>query len=179
MISGSVSQPMSLPSATPHSLLVAVSETLSKTVCFSREAIAAFSRGSGDTNPLHLDPEAARRAGFADAIASGQQTAAMLMGMLATHYSRSDDGVAREMLCLNMNFAFKEPVLAGQPITLQWRVASVEWKEKLQGMLAHLDGAASLAPGKLAVIARGTILIKEADPMLRSETPATARPLDA
>lgn len=163
MISGPVTQPMPLASADPVSPLVAAGETLSKVASFSRESIAAFSRATDDANPLHLDVEAARRAGFADTIASGQQTAALLMGMLATHYSRSDDGVMREMLCLNMNFAFKEPVFAGSPVTLHWRVASVEWKERLQGMLAHLDGSAAIVPGQPAVIARGTILVKEAE----------------
>jgi acyl dehydratase len=142
--------------------LIAVGETLAETASLTRADIASFSRASFDANPLHLDPQAAARAGFDDVIASGQQTAALLMGMLATHYSRDDDGVRREMLCLNMNFAFKEPVLADREFTLRWRVASVEWKERLGGLLAHLDGTATPASGPVAVVARGTILVKEA-----------------
>lgn len=143
--------------------LVSVGETIERRTRFSRDEIARFSRATFDENPLHLDAGTARRSGFADTIASGQQTAAMMMGLLATHYSRGDDGVAREMLCLNMNLAFKEPVLAGQDVVLRWKVATIEWKEKLQGLLVQLDGSATVgsdAEPLTALIARGTILVK-------------------
>ncbi|HUG24732.1 MaoC family dehydratase [Piscinibacter sp.] len=148
--------------ATEH--LIAAGETVSKTVRVSREEIIAFARMSHDANPLHTDIQVAQRARFGEIIASGQHTAAILMGMLATHFSRSDDGVRREMLCLNMNFAFKGPVFAEQDVTLQWKVATVQWNGKLQGLLAHLDGAASVSHGRPAVVARGTILVKESPP---------------
>ena len=139
--------------------LITVGETIARTVRYSRDDIAAFARISFDENPLHLDAVAAERAHFGEIIASGQQTAAILMGMLATHFSRRDDGVARQMLCLNMNFAFKEPVFAEQELKLRWRVASVEWNQTLGGMLGQLDGRATVVPGKPAVIARGTVLV--------------------
>lgn len=141
--------------------LIKSGETVSKTVRVSRDEIAAFARMSHDENPLHSDQQVAQRARFGEIIASGQHTAAILMGMLATHFSRSDDGVRREMLCLNMNFAFKGPVFANQDITLGWKVANVEWNGKLHGVLAHLDGSAAVGRGKPAVVARGTILVKE------------------
>jgi acyl dehydratase len=141
--------------------LLAAGETISKKLRVSREEIFAFAKMSHDENPLHTDSAIAQRARFGEIIASGQHTAAILMGMLATHYSRSDDGVRREMLCLNMNFAFKGPVFADQDVTLRWTVSSAEWNSKLQGLLAHLDGSAAVTVGKPAVIARGTILVKE------------------
>ncbi len=48
-----------------------------------------------------------------------------------------------------------------EDITLQWRVSSVEPNDRLQGLLVHLDGAASIGHGKPALIARGTSLVKE------------------
>ena len=141
--------------------LVWVGETVSQTIRFTREDIAAFARISFDQNPLHVDTVAAQRARFGEVIASGQHSAAVLMGLLATHYSRSDDGLAREMVCLNMNFAFKGPVFADQELTLQWRVASVDWNAKLDGALAQLDGSASVLRAKPAVVARGTILVRQ------------------
>ena len=141
--------------------LIAAGEAIEKRVRLSREEIIAFARISHDENPLHVDQRQAQRARFGELIASGQHTASILMGMLATHYSRSSDGVQREMLCLNMNFAFKEPVFADQGLVLAWHVASAEWNNKLHGVLAHLDGSAGVASGKPAVIARGTILVKE------------------
>jgi len=141
--------------------LLQVGETLTRTVRYSRDDIASFARISLDHNPLHVDALAAQRGRFGEIIASGQHTASILMGMLATHYSRDTDGVKREMLCLNMNFAFKGPVFADQDVALHWKVATAVWNSKLQGVLAHLDGAASVVEGKPLVIARGTILVKE------------------
>ena len=144
-----------------HEQLIRVGEKLTRTLRFSREDIAAFARMSLDENPLHLDSQLAQRTRFGEIIASGQQSAAVLMGMLATHYSRADDGVVRQMLCLNMNFAFKAPVFADQDIKLECRVSAVEWKARLNGVLAQLDGTAAAGAGHPAVVARGSILVKE------------------
>lgn len=139
--------------------LIAVGEKVTRRMRYSRDDIAQFSHMSLDENPLHLDSMVAQRARFGEIVASGQQTAAILMGMLATHYSRSDDGVARQMICLNMNFAFKAPIFAEQEIVLQWQVSSVTPNVKLQGLVGLLDGYASVVHGKPSVIARGTILV--------------------
>ena len=139
--------------------LIAVGEKVTRRMRYSRDDIAQFARMSLDENPLHLDSMVAQRARFGEIVASGQQTSAILMGMLATHYSRSDDGVPRQMICLNMNFAFKAPVFAEQEIVLQWKVSSVTANVKLKGFVGLLDGHASVARGKPAVVARGTILV--------------------
>ena len=139
--------------------LAHVGEVISRQVRYTREDIAHFARITLDENPLHRNVAVAQRARFGEIVASGQQTAALLTGMLATHFSRLDDGLAREMLCLNMNFAFKGPVFAEQDTLLRWRVTSVEPNAKLQGVLAQLDGIAAVARGKPLVVARGTILV--------------------
>ena len=144
-----------------HDRLIAAGQRITKVVRYSRDDIATFARLSHDENPLHVDNQAAQRARFGEIIASAQQTAAIMMGLLATHFSRGGDGVKREMLCLNMNFAFKAPVFADQDILLVWRVSTVEWKSRLNGVLAQLDGTAAVGAGHPAVISRGSILVKE------------------
>ena len=140
--------------------LIRADETLEASIRYTREDIEAFARTSFDHNPLHRDPLAAQRSRHGRIIASGEHTAAMLMGMLATHFSRNDDGLQREMLCLNMNFSFKAPVFADQDLRLSWHVAGVVWNSKLRGFLAHLEGGAWLDAAKPALIARGTILVQ-------------------
>jgi len=142
--------------------LIRAGEKLSRTLRYSRDDIAAFARLSSDQNPLHHDALVAQRARFGEIIASGEQTAAVLMGMLATHFSRRDDGVRREMLCLNMNFAFKSPIFAEREVTLGWQVSTVQWNAKLKGWLAHLDGSAGIAHQPPAIVARATIIVTEA-----------------
>lgn len=140
--------------------LIRVGESCEKLVRYTREDIATFARLTGDTNPLHFDAQAAQRARHGEIIASGQQTTALMIGLAASHFSRSDDGLARELLCLNFNFAFKAPVFAEQELVLHWRVATVEWNETLGGWLAHVDGRATVRNAHPCVIGRGTLLVK-------------------
>jgi acyl dehydratase len=140
--------------------LIFVDERITQILRYSRDDVAQFARLSHDKNPLHTDETVAERGRFGQIIASGQQTAASLMGMLATHYSRTEDGVSRQMICLNMNFAFKAPIFADQDIELWWQVSAVTPNNKLKGLLGHLDGQVALTHGgRPAVIARGTILV--------------------
>ena len=149
---------MSQPTS-PHSKPIVSGERVQRTVRFTREQIADFARMTGDANPLHFDTIAAQRARHGEIIASGQQTAAQMMGLAATYFSRSDDGCAREMLCLNFNMAFKAPVFAEQDLELTWVVGAVEWSARLNGWIGQIDGSAKVA-GRVCLIARGTLLVK-------------------
>jgi acyl dehydratase len=129
---------------------------------YSRDDIEKFARLTLDENPLHRDAALARRAGFDDVIAAGQHTSAIMMGFMATHFARHDDGVRREVLCLNFNFSYKLPVKPDRELLLRWSVATVVWNSKLGGMLAHLDGNATQEGASApSVVGRGTILVKE------------------
>ena len=140
--------------------LIRVGESCERVVRFTREDIATFARLTGDTNPLHYNVQAAQRARHGEIIASGQQTTAQMIGFVASHFSRSDDGQDRELLCLNFNFAFKAPVFAEQELVLSWRVSNVEWNGTLGGWLGHLDGRATVRHAHPCVIGRGTLLVK-------------------
>ncbi len=128
----------------------------------SSEAIADFARLTEDSNPLHHDLQAAQRANFGEIIASGQHTASRLMGLVASHFSRPADGLPRDMLCLNFNFAFKAPVFAEQDIALRWVVSAVEPNPRRGGFIGHLDGDARIG-GRVCVVGRGTVLVMHAN----------------
>ena len=149
------------PNEVPDTPLIRPGETFHAQLRYTREQIVQFARLTGDANPLHHDRQAAERASFGEIIASGQQTASQMMGVVATHFSRRDDGVPREMLCLNFNFAFRAPVFAEQDIAIQWRVSEIERNSKRGGYIGHLDGTASVA-GRPCVIGRGTVLVSRA-----------------
>jgi acyl dehydratase len=141
--------------------LIRVGEEFRAIVRYTREQIIQFARLTGDSNPLHHDRQAAERANFGEIIASGQQTASQMMGVVATRFSQREDGVLREMLCLNFNFAFKAPIFAEQDIHITWRVGKIESSLRQGGYIGHLDGQASVA-GRACVVGRGTILVKRA-----------------
>jgi acyl dehydratase len=141
--------------------LVRVGERIEHVAHYTRDEISRFATLTLDLNPVHHDREAARRAGLADVIASGQHTSALMSGLAASHFSRDDDGVARSMLCLHFNFAYREPIFAGSDVTMCWVVSSTEWNASLDGVIAQLEGKATVA-GAPAVIARGTVLVRRA-----------------
>jgi hypothetical protein len=64
------------------------------------------------------------------------------------------------MLCLNLNFAFRQPVFAEQDLEITWTVARAEWNSKLAGMVGHVDGLAAVGRAPACVVARATILVK-------------------
>jgi acyl dehydratase len=144
----------------PSAMPVSVGETVSATVHFSLPDIAAFAAACHDRNPLHRDQGVASNSMFGAVIASCSHAPSMLMGLAASHFSRGDDGVRREMVGLNYNFSFKAPVYADEDIALSWRVATVDWHAKLQGYLAQIEGLAHTERSGDCLIARGTILVK-------------------
>lgn len=52
-----------------------------------REMLVRYAEASGDTNPLHLDPEFARKAGFPDVIVHGMLSMALLGRLLTDNFS--------------------------------------------------------------------------------------------
>ena len=142
--------------------LVCVGERFHHRVHYSREDIRRFAALTLDRNPVHHDLEAARIARLGDIIASGQQTSAIMSGLAASHFSRADDGVPREMLCLHFNFAYRTPIFADSEVLLAWQVAEIEWNPALTGFIVQIDGQASVG-AVVAVTARGTVLVRRAE----------------
>ena len=138
--------------------LIRIGETVQTRVRYTREQIIQFARLTGDANPLHHDRQAAERASFGEIIASGQQTAGLMMGAVASHFSRGSDGVQREALLLNFSFSFKVPVFAEQDVHIEWRVSEVQRKHRRGGYVGQVDGTASVA-GQPCVVGRGTVLV--------------------
>lgn len=52
-----------------------------------REQLALYAEASGDSNPLHLDPAFARKAGFDDVIVHGMLGMALLGQLLGTQFA--------------------------------------------------------------------------------------------
>ncbi len=149
------------PQISTYDDLVRVGECIEHVAVYSREDISRFAMLTLDLNPVHHDREEALRAGQPDVIASGQHTSALMSGLAASYFSRAADGVPRNMLCLNFNFAYREPIFADAEVTLRWLVSTTEWSNSLDGVIAQLDGRA-LVNGAPAVIARGTVLVRYA-----------------
>jgi acyl dehydratase len=84
----------------------------------SREDVHAYARASGDRNPLHLDDDVARAAGFDGIIAHGMFTMA--------HLATAIEGWARGAFVRRIRVQFRSPVSIGERIVARARVRSVD-----------------------------------------------------
>lgn len=126
----------------------------SRTVSLAEAEISRFAAAVGDTNPLHHDAAQAARTRYAGLIASGSQTSALLMGLVASHFSRSGP-----MVGLDFSFRFRAPVRAGVPLYLEWLVVRVSPTTRGSGEIVELRGRLRTFSGITAVGAKGRVLL--------------------
>jgi acyl dehydratase len=88
--------------------------------------VLSFARLSHDTNPLHLDPDAARELGFARPVAHGLLTLASISRLIGT--ALPGPGA----LWVSQDSQFLTPVLVGDPLTARVEVKQVS---KAAGMV--------------------------------------------
>lgn len=131
--------------------MITIGETAEKVRTVSAEDIRAFATMSEDFNPLHHDAEFAAASRFGGLIASGPHYTSLLLGLLATHFSRHGPQVGVECAV-----AFRKPVRPGDTITFRWVVRDIEPKSK--GDLVTLDGLITNQAGETVLTAVGKIL---------------------
>lgn len=109
-----------------------------------REDLARYAEASGDSNPLHLDPAFARKAGFEDVIVHGMLTMALL-GRLVT-----DSFPARRVVGFSARFG--APLGVREVVTCRARMGGRDASgttlvlEAAAGDRVVLTGRALLAP---------------------------------
>lgn len=133
---------------------VAVGETFAKLVRFDAASIAAFARSTGDSNPLHHDPAYAAKTRFGGIIASGSHVSALLIGMVAGHFSDRGLNVG-----LDFSFKFQAPVRVDDTVEMRWRVTHSMPKLSLKGDILTLEGEAIRSDGIVAVVATAHALL--------------------
>jgi 3-hydroxybutyryl-CoA dehydratase len=125
-------------------------------VTITREDAADYARRAGDGNPIHHDPVYAASTRFGRVIASGAQTTGLLMGLTATHFSRSS-----AMVGLDFWFRFRRPVFVDETVRLEWLVIAVRPSPRLGGDVVELRGRLRNAAGETAVGAKGRVLVTD------------------
>lgn len=131
-------------------------ERFSETIRLTPEDASAFALAARDHNPIHHDPEAAKRSRYQRLIASGTQTTSRLIALTATHFSRLGD-----MVGLEFSVKFHRPVYADDTILLEWQVVSVEESAFLGGEVVDLRGRVSNSAREKVVSATGRVLVME------------------
>ena len=88
-----------------------VGQRASRTRTVGPRDIELFTEISGDRNPLHYDPEAARQSRFGEIVVQGGITSAILNAVVA------EDLPGPGTVFLQVNWSFKAPVRPGDDIT--------------------------------------------------------------
>jgi acyl dehydratase len=117
---------------------------------FSQESLAAYAAASGDSNPLHLDLEFARRFGFSARPVHGMKLLAAFEQMLQDW--RGDLTIS------SLKGQFLTPVFEGQRATLSGRVAKIESSDGgcfgVIRLMAHTDQGSPALVGEARVATR-------------------------
>jgi acyl dehydratase len=119
---------------------------------FASGDLAAYAEISGDTNPLHLNPELAQAAGLAAPPVHGMLLLAAFEPALQDW--RPDLSIER------LSAKFTQPVLEGEAVTLSGRVVRVGGGDKPQILVRLLANGASRAP---AVVGEAVLVPRDAD----------------
>lgn len=111
----------------------------------SRTTLALFAGASGDHNPIHIDIDVAKRAGFDDVFAQGMLSMAYL-GRLLTNWAPQE-----QIRSYAVRFAAITPVY-GQP-TCTGKVTAIE------DGLATVDVTVALADGTVTLTGQATVAL--------------------
>lgn len=113
---------------------------------FSEGDVIAFSRISGDTNPIHLDESYAQTTRFGKRIVHGLLTASVISALIGTKLPGPG------AIYLRQTLEFKAPVFIGEEIAYRVAVKSVE------GRLLHLEARCTKADGTIALDGSADVL---------------------
>jgi acyl dehydratase len=105
---------------------------------FTSGDLASYAELSGDTNPLHLDPKLAQRAGLAAPPVHGMLLFAAFEPAL--HDWRPDLRIER------LSGRFTQAVLQGEPVTLSGRVVRTSGGDKPQLLVRLIANTTSRVP---------------------------------
>ena len=97
-----------------------------------------------------------RRSRYKKLIVSGTQTAARLMALTATHFSKRFDVVG-----LDFSVRFHKAVFADETVTLEWEVVAVTPTPSRKGDVVEMKGRVTNEKGELAVAATGRVLVSD------------------
>jgi 3-hydroxybutyryl-CoA dehydratase len=125
-------------------------------ITLSPELVSAYATAAGDDNPVHHSADFAAGTRYGRPIASGTHTTALLLGLTASHFSRS-----AAMVGLEFWVGFRRPIYADETIRLEWLVVKVTPNERLRGDVVELRGRIRGQDGRTALGARGRVLVTD------------------
>jgi acyl dehydratase len=120
---------------------------------FDEAQVRAFAGAAGDTNPLHHDTAFAQASRYGRLIASGTHTTALLLGLTASHFSRTHSVVG-----ISFSVELRRPVYADATVWMEWEVTAATPGDR-GSQRVTLRGSMRDEAGEKCVAARGTVQV--------------------
>ena len=120
---------------------------------FDEAQVRAFASAAGDTNPLHHDAALAEASRYGRLIASGTHTTALLLGLTASHFSRTHSVVG-----ISFSVELHRPVYADSTVWMEWEVTAVTPGDR-GSQRVTLRGSLRDEAGEKCVAARGIVQV--------------------
>jgi 3-hydroxybutyryl-CoA dehydratase len=126
---------------------------LSKSV--SQEDINLYARASGDFNPIHIDPEFARRTPLGGTVAHGMLILAYVSQMLTLAFGRDWLNAG------SLNVRFKAPARPGDTVRIEGKVAKIE--EEADGKLVSCQLSCTNQNGEVVIQGEAKVRLNNED----------------
>jgi acyl dehydratase len=115
---------------------------------FTTEDVAAFARLSGDTNPIHLDAEAARDAGFDREVVHGVLVTSLISRLLGTQLPGPGT------ILLGQELRYRRPVHPGDQVRATVEVTSVREDKPVIVLHTWVETDEVVLDGEATVVVR-------------------------
>ena len=126
-----------------------------------REKIREYANAVGEDNPVHHDPEAARAAGFRNVVAPPMFCVVYSAGAMGPAILDPETGINLMMMVHGgQEFEWLEPVVAGDTITTEARLADVSEKNGMKFYVFETESRNQ--DGKPTVKAKWTNIVRSA-----------------
>ena len=115
---------------------------------FSADDVTAFARLSGDDNPIHLDAEAAKVAGFEREVVHGVLVTSLISRLLGTQLPGPGT------ILLGQELRYRRPVHPGDRLRATVEVTSVREDKPVIVLKTWVEGEEVVLDGEATVIVR-------------------------
>ena len=136
-----------------------IGDSASRSRVISARDIELFTELSGDENPLHYDPDLARRSRFGGIVVQGGVTSGLLNAVVAEELPGPGS------VFLEVAWRFRAPVRPGDVITARVEVTSVRQDKPVTGLattITNQDGVVVL--DGTAAVWRDPVVARSVDP---------------
>jgi len=132
------------------------------TVTIDADAIRRFATAIGETSPLYFDNGAARAAGYADIIAPPTYPIAFMSESMDADLFFALDLNIPSIVHGEQELEYSRPIVAGDRLTVQGRIAEMWVKEGRTGVLDFvvMEARAMDASGEPVYVSRTTLISK-------------------